>query len=347
LKILLVGSNKHYAIERYYVKYFKELGAEVFHFPSADIVFDFHSKNIINKVLFHSKIYSAYGPVNRQLINVAHSFNPDIIWIFKGMEIYPETLNLLRKDYKLVNYNPDHPFIIPGPGSGNANVTMNVGLFHLHFCYQRSLQQQIETEFGIQTVFLPFGFELSDDVYQSVKNTNEIKKVCFIGNPDKIRIETIKHIAEKGFEIDVYGHGWNKTNLKNHRNVTVSDAVYGSDYWSKLMQYRVQLNIFRIHNIGSHNMRTFEIPAVGGIQLAPYSKEQSLFFEEGKEIFLYKDDKSLLDKINTILALTTHETNIIRNNARQRSIISGYSYADRALLVFKTFKSLINGDNFL
>lgn len=341
MKILIVGSNTDFAIERYFAKYLAEVGADIFLFPSADIVFNYHSKNIINKVLFKTGINKNYKPVNKELTRIAYEYKPDVIWLFKGMEIYPETLNLLRKDYKLVNYNPDHPFIIPGPGSGNANVTMNVGLFHLHFCYQKSLQQQIETEFGIQTVFLPFGFELSDDVYQSVKNTNEIKKVCFIGNPDKIRIETIKHIAEKGFEIDVYGHGWNKTNLKNHRNVTVSDAVYGSDYWSKLMQYRVQLNIFRIHNIGSHNMRTFEIPAVGGIQLAPHSEEHISFFEADKEAFFYNNNLEMMQTINKLLNLDRNAANNIRTRARARSIESKYSYAERSKIVYNTFKGMI------
>ena len=33
-------------------------------------------------------------------------------------------------------------------------------------------------------------------------------------------------------------------------------------------------------------MRTFEVPAAGGIQLAPYSLEQTEFFLEDNEVFL-------------------------------------------------------------
>ena len=59
------------------------------------------------------------------------------------------------------------------------------------------------------------------------------------------------------------------------------------DFWRKNQEYRVQLNLFRQYNEGSHNMRTFEIPAVGGIQLTEYSTEQADFFKEGEEIFSF------------------------------------------------------------
>ena len=41
----------------------------------------------------------------------------------------------------------------------------------------------------------------------------------------------------------------------------------------------------RIHNPDSHNMRSFEVPGVGGIMVAPDTKEHRIFFEVGKEIF--------------------------------------------------------------
>jgi len=341
LKILLVGSNKHYAIERYYVKYLKELGAEVFHFPSADIVFDFHSKNIINKVLFHSKIYSAYGPVNRQLINVAHSFNPDIIWIFKGMEIYPETLAKLRKKFKLANYNPDHPFIFAGRGSGNNNVTKSIGLYHLHFCYQMSLQNQFEKEYGIPSVFLPFAFETTDMVYTHPDKIREIDKICFQANPDKYRVKKIEFLTEKGLEVDVYGVGWEKTRLRYNSKVKLLKIASRAEFWKKNQEYRVQLNLFRVHTLDSHNMRTFEIPAVGGIQLSPFSSEQALFFENNKEIFFFKDEEEMAARAETLLSLNWEEAKEVRTSARKRSLESGYTFADRAAIVLNTFQNLL------
>jgi spore maturation protein CgeB len=340
MKILLVGSNFKYGIEQYYIKYLRDMGSEIVHYPAQDISMQDRSRNLFTKILFKAGLYRGYGKINMELTRLAEQENPDVIWIFKGMEILPETLKKLRKDFKLANYNPDHPYIIAGSGSGNKNVTGSVGLYHLHFCYNSMLQKQIEARFNIPTVFLPFGFELSLSEYTNACVKQEVGKICFIGNPDKTRYDVIAFLAKNGFEVDVYGHGWDQTAVKKLRNVSHFDAIYGSDFWDKLRQYRVQLNIFRKHNIDSHNMRSFEIPAVGGIQLTPYSSEQAGFFSEGSEIFFYKTFPELLDQVKKIMELPEEKINSFREAARARSVNSGYSYRDRASTVYESFKKL-------
>ena len=44
------------------------------------------------------------------------------------------------------------------------------------------------------------------------------------------------------------------------------------------------------------NLRAFEIPMSGGIELCKYNKELSEYFEEDKEIVFYKDNNELVDK---------------------------------------------------
>lgn len=340
MRVLIAGSIKEYAIERYYIRYLKEWGAEIFYFASADSVSGFRTKNVWTRILFRTGIYRGYEPVNRELIKMAGDLKPDIIWIFKGMEIYPSTLIHLKEGhFKLVNYNADHPFVFAGRGSGNSNVTQSVGLYDLHFCYNEGLRQRIAGEFRLPAVYLPFAFDLAREAYETAVHHTELKKICFIGNPDFIRVEMLLKLSKSGFEVDVYGHGWNRTRLAIRKNIRIHEAVYGQEYWNKLRQYRVQLNIFRKHNLGSHNMRTFEVPAVGGIQLSPFSGEQAGFFEENKEIFFYHHIGELEDKCRYLLELPDREANGIREAARWRSTTSGYTYRDRGLLVYNTFKS--------
>ena len=77
-------------------------------------------------------------------------------------------------------------------------------------------------------------------------------------------------------------------------------------------------------------MRSFEIPAVGGIMLAPRSEEHLATFTEGKEAFYYASMDEAIEKILKILAFTPTESQRIRQQARDRSVQSGYSYTDRA-----------------
>ena len=343
MKVLIVGGNKSWwAIERYYIRHLEELGAEVQVYAAPDIIFDYHSKNIVNKVLFKTKIRTGYTSTSAGLIERAESFQPDVIWVFKGMEIYPAALEKLRKKFILVNYNPDHPFIIKSAGGGNKNVTNSVGLYHLHFCYNSLLQREIEEKFHLPTVFLPFGYELSEKDYLIAEKEPELPRVCFIGNPDNDRKTIIEEIASSGYPVDVFGHEWQKTGLKNHKNIKVCNAINGLDFWKMIRSYRVQLNIFREHNLGSHNMRTFEIPAVGGIQLAPYSEEHLSFFEDGKEIFLYNDQDDILTHLEKLMNASADHVAEIRKASRTRSVNSRYTYRDRAITVYKTFQQLIS-----
>lgn len=340
MKILLVGSNRSMAIERHYVRHLTTLGAEVVHYAAPDIVYDFLSANLINKILFKIGLKTMYPEVNKGLLELAEKIQPDVIWVFKGMEIYPNTLKQLAKKFKLANYNPDHPFIISSLGSGNNNVTDSVGLYHLHFCYSTALQKHIEELYGLKTEFLPFGFELAETEYEKALKEPELLSICFLGNPDGTRMEIVHSIAQLNLPIAVYGHGWRAAEFEKYPLVEVYDATYGEDFWIKLRQYRVQLNIFRPHNIGSHNMRTFEVPAIGGIQLTPFSDEQASFFKSGKEIFFYRSQEEMIAQLKKLLDMDTVKTEMIRENARARSISEDYSYFNRARKVYETFNAM-------
>ena len=44
-------------------------------------------------------------------------------------------------------------------------------------------------------------------------------------------------------------------------------------------------------------MRTFEIPAMGGLMLTNYSQEQDNFFKQNKECYMYKNKRSFEKKL--------------------------------------------------
>jgi hypothetical protein len=258
----------------------------------------------------------------------------------------PEVLKRVKKTgVKIANYNPDHPFLFSTAGSGNRNVTQSLPLFDLHLCYSREVQRRIEADLHIPTAFLPFGFELDEDVFNDASALPELPAACFIGNPDAIRTAHIRALADGGLPIDVFGNGWEKF-LKNTRNVRVHKAVMGREFWQKMRAYRLQINVFRPHNEGSHNMRTFEVPAVGGILLAPDSPEHREFFRPEEEIFLYKTKSEMVEKARQILDLPAGIAADIRRKARNRSLLAGYSYENRAAQAYRAFFQLLENQAF-
>jgi len=339
LKFLIVGSEASWALETYYCKYLNKLGfsASIFNCSKH------YTPSLLFKIRNRLQDLLIYKDVNKKLIEYCQSSKPAVVWIFKGVEIYPETLSKLRSlGIVLVNYNPDHPFIRTSIAHGGKNIVLAIPLYDLHFCYRMDLTQELKNKFNVQTALLPFGYELSDEWYDEIAQTDEIKKVCFIGTPDKERVKEIEVIARAGFHIDIYGQQYqNKYILDKYDNIKVHDVVLEKEFWKKIRQYRVQINFFRKHNIGSHNQRTFEVPGAGGILLSPDSVEQRTFFSDRKEIFYYNDSQSMLSSIEELLTMSEDEAMAIRMAARERSLNSNYSYESRALTVYNTLEKLI------
>lgn len=341
MKLLIVGSDKVFAIENYYKKYLAELGVSVSHFAAQSIFYDYYYQGTpLRKILYKIGASSIIKKINIIFCREVDHFKPDIIWIFKGMEITSESLIWAKnKGIRLVNYNPDNPFIFTGSGSGNKNITDSIPQYDLHFTYNLAIKKELEDNWNSKTAYLPFGFDVSDALYRKCVVKDEIIKACFLGNPDKTRARILNQLALYNIELDVYGNEWGKYGM--HKNIKVYPPVYGDELWIVLRKYRLQLNLMRIHNEDSHNMRTFEVPGIGGIQIAPRTTEHELFFENGKEIFLYDTLLNCAELIRLLLSKSNDEANYIRETARKASLEKKYSYKDRAVQALDELNRLV------
>ena len=89
-------------------------------------------------------------------------------------------------------------------------------------------------------------------------------------------------------------------------------------------------------------MRTFEVPGIGGIMLAPDTTEHRMFFENGREVFLFKDIDECANLIKWLLQLSKGEADEIRRAARERSLKSGYTYEARSSQVLAELNNLMD-----
>ena len=329
MRLLIVGSDKIYAIENFYVKYLREAEINVSHFSAQSLFYDYYQKSILNKLIFKSGMSNILERINEQFKLAVSAYKPDIIWVFKGMEIFPQSLKWAKdKNIKLVNYNPDNPFLFSGKGSGNDNLKNAIALYDLHLTYNLEVKEKMEAGYKIPTQILPFGFDVSDDLFEACCAVGEVNRACFLGNPDSFRGKFLQQLAEAGIKIDVYGNNWKK--FVQHENVNVFMPVYGDELWMVLRKYRVQINLMRPHNPDSHNMRSFEVPGIGGIQLAPDTPDHRKYFDPGTEIFLYSNVAECARQILFLQSLSITEANKIRIQARRRCLQSGYSYKERS-----------------
>jgi spore maturation protein CgeB len=332
-KLVIIGSDQTAALEITYQGILVEAGYSVSIFPAQTLFLTYYNYSIFNKLIYRLGFSRIIAQIQRKIKDFILANKPSIVLVFKGMEIRPDTVIWMKNQgITLLNYNPDHPFIFSGKGSGNKNLSNSIKLYDYYFSYAEDAVKSL-LEMGVKSVKIPFGFEHTAFEYHELSDSeHEIQKVCFLGNADKNRVFFINQLAKMGLPIDVYGENWQGFNLES--SISVNSGLYGQAFWSTLQKYAVQLNLLRPHNFNTHNMRSFDIPGAGGIMLAPHTKDHATFYKEGKEVFLFNDLTDSFRIAKSILAMTFEQRQEIRKLARIKSL-GEHTYKHRVLDLMK------------
>jgi spore maturation protein CgeB len=214
-----------------------------------------------------------------------------------------------------------------------------IPLYDLHMSYSHHILTELSLLYPqVRHAYLPFGFPEGLEVPSGIE---AVERVCFIGNGDANRARFMRVLERQGIRVDVFGPQWKQYFKGSSEYIRFFPAVYRQDYWNHLHKYRIQLNLLRPQNQESHNMRTFEVPAIGGVLVTQYTPEQASFFEDRKEVFFYKSEDELFQIIHTALKMQKEEVFHIRQNARSRSLQSHYSYQDRSRQALELFTQLM------
>ena len=78
-------------------------------------------------------------------------------------------------------------------------------------------------------------------------------------------------------------------------------------------------------------MRTFEIPALGGLMLTTRSEEQQEFFPEGEASLMFEDTAELIDQIRGVFS-DPARAHAIRRQGQMRVLQHTYSKRAQGLL---------------
>ena len=79
------------------------------------------------------------------------------------------------------------------------------------------------------------------------------------------------------------------------------EGLYGEDFSKVVQSSRINLNIIDDTNFPAANMRFFEIPVLGGIEVSSLCPELENDFINQEHLFYYKNLGDLVEIVNSIL----------------------------------------------
>ncbi|MBS1665950.1 MAG: glycosyltransferase [Bacteroidetes bacterium] len=338
MKILVLGTFNEFALEHYYLNGLKRAGADCSYF---DIAHDYDTAietSLLNKFINRLSPSLLFEPCNKKLLQFIGNKQFDAILVFKGMTLYPATLEKLKSHTKLLCcYNPDHPFKFYSTGSGNKNIVNSIDHYDIYFTYAQKIAEQLKQGWKTEAHVIPFGYDDVPQLNAGMGGNPYTQQNLFIGAWDKERMDWLLKIHSVG--IVVYGDpNWAKLSNQN-RSTNISyggKPKYGMEYKMALQNAGTIINLLRRQNMeeDSHNMRTFEVPGYGGLLVSNRTKEQSQFFEEDKEAVYFDEVGELNDKL-AFLSKNESVANNIKQAAKTRSEKSGYGYSSRSKEMFE------------
>jgi len=257
-----------------------------------------------------------------------------LIIIFKGMQFSRQILEECRKMTPAalwININPDDPYNRISRAASNSNVMESLSFFEIYCIWSQQIASRLRADGCNNVIYLPFGYDVSYHVPYKPQHQAPSRLISFIGSWDKEREMVLAQLA--AYEFRIHGNRWERASRTFPLKSSISYRdIFGTEMANIIASSDICLNLLRPQNRDSHNMRTFEIPAMGGLMLTLRTVEQQEFFPENEACYMYADDAELKAKVDYIL---THKAEASRVRARGMEYVWEHSYSNRAKFLLK------------
>lgn len=255
----------------------------------------------------------------------------DILWIEKGLTILRKTLQAVREfqpDCAIVGYSPDDM------AARHNQSPQFLGGLDLHDIYITTKSYGVAELKALGCNHVMFcGNAYDPHCHKSVQLTEGERKslggpVGFIGDFESERAESMYRLAHAGFQIRIWGQGWERCRLRHQKLIIEYKPLWGDDYARALCAFDINLCFLRKINRDLQTTRSVEIPACGTFMLAERTEEHLDLFTEKKEAEFFSSDEELISKVEFYLNNPEIRKRIAAAGL-ERCIIDGYSNHER------------------
>lgn len=317
MKILIVGDWHSELHEVAIYQALLQLGHEPMKFAWHGY---FEPKSEIGKLsisFFKAQNKFMFGPMvnrmNRDLINQVRSDQPDVVFVYRGTHIFPETLKRIRhvvKNAVLVGYNNDDPFSPDYPKWQWRHFLAGIPEYDLVLAFRLHNINELKAAKAKRVELLRHWFipERNHPVDLTIEERKRFEcDVVFIGHyEDDGRLTCLEEIVRHGWSLRLFGHGneWEPVirNSKELKDQLPVELVWGADYNRAICGAKVALCFFSKLNRDTYTTRCFEIPASGTVLMSEYSDDMAEMFEPDREAVFFRNPEELQSKLNLLFS---------------------------------------------
>lgn len=328
MKILYTGPLGKWTTTEARRKAFIELGHEIFLVDSSPL---HAATNLLGKIQGRLLTGPTVKWYNNQLLGKARETLPDMIWVDKGVCVWPRTLETMKKETgaSLVHYNSD---FIQYQKWEYRHYFRSIGLYDVHITTNAIDIPVLENMGARKVVRAEFGYDPEYNRPTELSDEDKLTyghDMVFIGHWEPATEELLVACARKGLSVNLWGYGWkharNKHLLNNNRRI---EPLYGEAYIKTLAAAKICLCFLSKWNRNQSAGRTFEIPAIGGFLLAERTPDHFSYFDEGKEAEFFAGPAELIEKAQYYLKHEERRLAIARAS-HDRCLRSAYTHKDR------------------
>ncbi len=310
MKLLIASEFKYGQIGRSFQKGFAGHGVEIDAFDLAEE----YQKTPLAKNKYVSRLFrTVYAEaMSRQLCLRMDRFDPDILFITKGQWIKPWALaEFHKKGKKILNFYTDDPFEMK---NSSQWVHRSFPVYDVFFTFAKHLMPRLIKAGCRKVEYLPFARD--PELHAPWLNAEDLSPytcdVCFIGNIDEVRLHWLQQL--KRVDLKIWGGTVNsrRFHLSGLESKMQAVPLYGTLFSKAMAACKIALNLMRMQNAHSHNMRTYEAAACGAFVLSERTPEVVELFKEDVEAAYFSTPEELLRKIDYYLKHAEERKRIAR-----------------------------------
>jgi spore maturation protein CgeB len=290
-------------------------------------VFDYESRNpVLRKVNQRLVLGPSVTRLNADLIKIAESEKPDVLWTDKLLYIRPRTLDRMRAmSIATVSYMIDNPFGTR-QDPGWRMYMKDIPHYDLHVVQRDKNILDYKSRGARDVIKIQTAYEptLQFPPPQGWSDADRNREVSFIGTPYDDRAQTLTRLwRDCGFPVVISGNPrqWGRAmDPSAYKALFNGGELFRDEYREGIWKSKINLSFITHSNCDEFVHKSFEIAGCGGFLLAERSDGHMQRFKEDEEAVFFTGFEELTAKIRRYLP---------DEAARQRIAAAGCTRAAR------------------